>query len=68
MNGWCFAAQRCSSASHSNIGKSVTQSHACFDSSISPSRFASSSRSAPSTREVISHVSAAKRTVVPGSL
>ena len=25
VNGWCIAPQRCSSSSHSNIGKSVTQ-------------------------------------------
>ena len=55
------------SSSRRNIGKSVTQLKVKWSSRISSSSRARWSRSAPSTREVSAHSSAAKSSVEPGS-
>ena len=54
VNGWCFAAQRSTSSSHSNIGKSVTQRKVNEASSIRPSSRPRWRRRWPSTRDVSS--------------
>ena len=67
VNGWWPAAQRSSSSSHSNIGKSVIQTNRQASSSTSPSSRPRCSRSAPRTRETSAGSSAPKSTVEPGS-